>query len=562
MGKKSLTKSTSKKKTTKKKSTAKTTSKKTVSTSSKAKKTTPKKATAKKKPTLKTLRKKDFGTWAPETMYAPEPETAHFSAPPVIATDDKKTAEKLRSLLDKKFEPAEKKKAAPKKTQKKKTAKPAAAKKPSAPKKPKKKTPSREDLLQKPFDSWKPEKPFTPAEDKEAAGQFAAPPFTVDIEPEKLRELLFREFDLSKVTPKPPSEPKEKAPEKEVTEKEKPAEPETAEPAAAQEPVAEAPESEPATPEAETAEPEPAASEPEPPAEKSKSEKPPKAAKPSPKTEQPKKPSPPPSGGGGEPPIPPSPSGPQEPPSEPMSNGLKILIGGVAALFACLIIASAMNSGKYYIKETSKGTEVWKGDFAPKGKKMIIALENVKPAEDVADMVSKQKAYTLPFNYFMTRAEKLSEKPGIPDFEAIRKELKKAKKYAVSQSQIKRVSNRLKHIDFTFLLYKAEMAADQATAKGYDKALKYLKDARELAATGPQANLVKKRIQAIKAARSGSEKSDAEPKAETDNTECPAEQKDADADKAQSTDKDKDSKAPAKSKIKQQDKPKEEDHIM
>ncbi|MBS3757223.1 MAG: hypothetical protein KGY61_01015 [Desulfobacterales bacterium] len=610
MGKKSLTKSTSKKKTTKKKSTAKTTSKKTVSTSSKTKQSTSKKTSAKKKPSLKTLRKKDFGTWAPETLYAPEPETEVFSAPPVIDTDDKKTAEKLRNLLDKQFEPVKKKKTTPKKTQKKKASPTTtAAKKKAAPKKPRKKAPSIKELIQKSFDTWKPEKPFVPAADKAAAGQFSAPPFAVDLDEDQLRELLSRQFDLSKLTPKPPAEPETKpAEETEETEEkaevtEKPAEEKVTEPEKPIEPEAAAPEVEAAAPESEgpavKAEPETEAEKPEPPsvaepseeprpeapsaeaespepekktapesaeteekpaaepqkAEKKETkvkpkaeEKPPKAAKPTPKKETPKKPSPPPSGGGGQPPATPPPSGPQEPPPEPMSSGLKALIIGVAVLFACLILASALNSSKYYIKGTSKGTEVWKGNFSPRGKKMVVSLEGVEPPEDINGTVSKQKAYSLPFDYFMTRAERLSEKPGIPNFSEIRRELKKAKKYAVSQKQIQRVKNRLDQIDYTFLLYKADMASDQDTPNGYDKALEYLNEAKEYVASPSQAKRVERRIQEIRAARSAPEKPGAESKAKTGKSECPAEKKDAGSDSAKPSDKDGGPDKPKKSK--------------
>ena len=105
MGKKSLTKSTSKKKTTKKKTTtAKSASAKTDTKKSSGQKTTSKKTTSGKKPSLKSLRKKDFGAWVPETLYAPEKPEEQFEAPPVIETTDEKTARHLRELLDRKFD--------------------------------------------------------------------------------------------------------------------------------------------------------------------------------------------------------------------------------------------------------------------------------------------------------------------------------------------------------------------------------------------------------------------------------------------------------------------------
>ncbi len=599
MGKKSLTKSTSKKKSTKKKTTAKSTSKKSVSENAKTQKNTSQKSGGKKKPTLKSLRKKDFGAWTPDTMYTPEPETANFSAPPVIDTDDKATAKRLKALLAKQFELSEKKKAAPKKTQKKKTATPATKKK-AAPKKSQKKKVSIEELLQKRFDAWQPDKPFKP-EPEQTAGQFAAPAFADDVDPDKLRELLFREFDLSKVTPKPPPEPEVSAPAEAASEPEKPAEPkpvevqteasqpeeaaepETAEAAAAEEPVEAAP-AEQTEPAAETEQPqEPAEPEPEkekapeaaaetekksapeaPKAEEKKAAEKPKPQKPedSPLAKTPGKPSPPPPGGGGsEPPGPPPPSGPQDG-REPMGSGLKILIICIAALFACIILASALNSSKYYIKAGKDGAEIWKGDFSPRGKDKVITLNGVEPPEDVNGAVSKQTAYELPFDYYMTRAEKLSEKPGIPDFEAIRKELKKAKKYAITRKQIQRVENRLNHIEFTFLLYKADIAADQDLPAGYDKALDYLEEAKELAVTASQKELVENRIQEINRAMSGSEEGDEASQKPLSPPECPAKSGAAETEKPQPQKNKEKAEQPAADPKTKPDKPSEEEHLM
>ncbi len=570
MGKKSLTKSTSKKKSTKKKTTAKSTSKKSVSENAKTQKNTSQKS-GKKKPTSKSLRKKDFGTWAPDTMYQPEPQTPNFSAPPAVEAGDKETAEKLKTLLAKQFELSEKKKTAPKKPQKKKAAA-GTAKKKAAPKKAQKKKISTAELHQKQFDAWTPEKLFKP--DAKQTGQFSATPFTDAVDAEKLKELLFREFDLSKVTPKPPPEPEEPAPAEAADEAAQPAEaaePEKPDAPTPEEPMEAAPaeETEPAaetekpqetaepekekTPETATAaEPEekPAAEAPKKeekkPAEKAKPEKP----EDSPLAKTPGKPSTPPAGGGGgEPPSPPPPSGPQAG-DEPMGRGLKILIIGIAALFACIILASALNSSKYYIKAGEEGAEIWKGNFSPRGKEKVVALKEIEPPEDVSSAVSKQTAYELPFNYYMTEAEKLSDKPGTPDFAAIREELKKAKKYAITRKQIQQVKNRLNHIEFTFLLYKADMAADKGTAKGYDRALEHLEAARDKAAGESQAELVEKRIQAIKKAQSGSNNLAAQPESPADQPECPAKKE-----------KPKTTEPEEKPKTKP-DKPSEENHIL
>ena len=604
MGKKSLTKSTSKKKTTKKKTTtAKSTSAKTETKKSSAQKTSSKKTTSGKKPSLKSLRKKDFGAWVPESLYAPEKPEEQFEAPPVIETTDEKTARHFRELLDRKFDagtPA--KKSAKKKTaaqpKKKQPAKSETQKKAPARKKAKKPATTKE-LLKKQFTPWRPEKPFVPASDAQAESDFAAPPFADNADADTFREILFREFDLSKVTPKPPPEPESKSeatPEPEAEAEASPdpePEPEkTPEPAAdkplpstaellarkfdawqpekpfvpasdiqaendfAAPPFADnadadtfreilfrefdlskvtpKPPPEPEavtepTPASETkAEPEPESqAEPEPvkeeeasaesaaeakPAPEAEPKAEPKAEpepEPEPKTEPPKaeksKPKTPPpqdKGKGGEPPQPPGgPGGPTEPPQppEPMNQNLKRLIIGIAVVFALIILASALNSGQYYVKQTDSGVEVWKGDFSPLGQEKVIALKDVSPPGSLKGRVSKLEAYSLPFDYYMAKARKLSQKSGVPDFEAIRKNLEKAREYAVSNKQMQQVRHRLNHIEFTLLLNKADMTAAQESPEGYDKALDHLREARDLATTPSQRELVAKEIQKIRA---------------------------------------------------------------
>lgn len=602
MGKKSLTKSTSKKKATKKKGTTKSDAAKADTAQTKTGKTASKKAGTAKKPTLKSLRKKDFGTWTPAVSFSPKPETGAYTAPPAVESTDKESAKEIRALLKKQFETAK-----PAKKTAAKTAKKAA--KPASPKKPAKKTaprkaPTVKELLQKQFDTtwapetfftpepaevhfsappaidksdaeesgrikallgktfdlsettpstpakesgpakaeesvapekdenqtpepapqpsvaellarkfeiWQPEALFHPGPEKAADAEFSAPPIVDKDNEPKFRELISREFDLSKVTPRPPAEPEQAAPAAGEPQPEKPAEPAEQEKA----PADKAPE---AVQAEARPEPAPAADKPEakPKAEKPKSGKKEtaekqkagsaaksgkSAPKASAKDEKAKQPPQPPAGNGGEPPMPPPPGGPQEP-REPMSNALKILIISVAAIFGCIILASALNSSKYYIQPGDAGVEIWKGDFSPRGKEKVVTLEGTKMPPDMGEgAVSRQKAYSLPFDYYMQRAEKLSEKDGVPDFEAIRGELKKAKKYAVTSKQLQKVKNRLNHIEFTFLLNKADMTAGQDSAEGYEKALEYLRQARELTVTQSQKEMVARQMREIQEAR-------------------------------------------------------------
>ena len=113
MGKKSLTKSTTKKKPAAKN--ADESKKSAPSTPSKdAKKAAPKKTAAesktaapKKKPTLKSLLAKDFGSWIPDKIYAApkdKNDAKNFTAPPIIETTDKAKTKALKELMSRQFD--------------------------------------------------------------------------------------------------------------------------------------------------------------------------------------------------------------------------------------------------------------------------------------------------------------------------------------------------------------------------------------------------------------------------------------------------------------------------
>jgi hypothetical protein len=518
MGKKSLTKSTSKKKTTKKKSpatkaaSAKKDTAKSADKKSASKKSSPKKG-ASKKPTLKSLRKKDFGSWKPETLYTAEPEAGRFTAPPAVDPGEEKTAEKLRELLFKQFDPglSEKAPAAkPKKGSKKaaagkneKAPAAASAKKPAASRKPAQKAPAREELIKRSFGTWSPETLFEPVSEE---GSFASPPIADNSDADGFRKLLFREFDLSQVEPRAPEEPEEAPPaeaEAVATPQETISEPEPSE--KAPEPAAPAAETAAAEPPSQTglkaSEPSETESASKEKAEKPKKQKqqPDKTARPAAgKQDKPKMPAQPPSDSGKEPPLPPGPGGPQEPPREPMSGGLKALIIGLAVIFGLIIIASFLNAGKYYVKTTGEGVEIWKGDFSPRGLDKLASLEGVKAPEGIEGRVSREAAYALPYDYYMTQARKLSDSEEVPNYEAIREMLTKARKYAVTHRQMQQVESRLKYIEFTLLLNKADMAMGEETRRGYQQALEYLEKAREFAATPSQKELVAKQIKEVR----------------------------------------------------------------
>lgn len=556
MGKKSLTKSTAKKKTTtsaKKKSP----DKKTEAVSAKKGKTQ-KNTTKTKKPTLKSLRKKQFDAWRPEKLFVPEPDPAAknaFTAPPVTDDYGKEQAETIRALLLWDLnEPSPVAKAPepePEKAQEPAAQKPEPPKeKPPEPEPPKKQVPV-EELLTKKFDLWQPKTLYVPPADQ-SGKNCSAPPVTGDYEKdqaETIRALLL--WDLNEPSPvaraKPPEpepeKPQQPADQKPQPPKEKPPEPEAetrAQPEAESkktdqnkaeekpantEAVAEAkaePKTE-KTPEPEKKQATEAQPAPEKKPEKAeKKQKPEAAAKPE-KSEKAKASEKPASkkdsdsGGGAAGP----PGGPPEPPKPPVAEKkeppldpkLMALIAIVGLLFLLIIGASFKNADNYYLKQTDRAIEIWKGKFSPRGQEKIVTLPGQQAPETEKAVYARKEALSLAFNHFMDRADALSEAEDLIDFQSIRENLEKAKKYATTDQQKQRVNQRLETMDFLMLLYKANVAAEKQTLESLENAMEFLERAAALDISKQARRSLEDRMTAIQESASDLEEEAAAEKA-------------------------------------------------
>ena len=372
--------------------------------------------------------------------------------------------------------PAEKK--AAKRTSTQKTAKSASAKKTAA-KTPK--NPSLKTLRKKKFDTWTPASPYIPKPAPEKEKAFAAPAVTDDYSPEqaeKVRGLLLKKINLSTPEPAPAADGKASAP-------------------------AETPEPAPQAPKAPKAE-DPAASgeKPEEPTDQTRAPAGAEASGKEAPREQGKKVS-----DHGRPPEPP---GPTEPPGGggsggdksplPISRGLLGLIVVIGLLLALLIGASLQNIGNYYLKQTHSALEIWQGDFSPRGKNRVAVLRGAKAPAEIRDSYSKEKALSYAYDYYMTKADALSETSDLPDFGAIRTYLEEARQFAVTEAQKSRVKQRLHHIEYLMLLFKAEVAAEKQTTESLQAALEYLEQASALQITEAEQEVVSQRMEYTRAA--------------------------------------------------------------
>lgn len=282
--------------------------------------------------------------------------------------------------------------------------------------------PTLKSLRKRKFEGWSSKSTYVPEPDSATEKIFTAPELIADYDPadaEKIRTLIFRQINLS--TPEPGKE----------------------KPEAVQEPAGTG------TDETEAGE-KPESKQPS----DSSGEKPP-----------------------GPPQGPPGGGGKSQP---PISLGMLGLIGAIALIFALIISASINNTDNYYLKQTNKGLEIWRGEFSPSGREKIVTLRGWEASKPLKEEYSREEAFKPAFDYFMEKADTVAETRDLPDLSAIRDNLNKAKQYAITEEQKELVNRRLDRIDFLMLLYRADVAAEKQTAQGYEKAMDLLEQAEEL----------------------------------------------------------------------------------
>ena len=187
-------------------------------------------------------------------------------------------------------------------------------------------------------------------------------------------------------------------------------------------------------------------------------------------------------------------------PSDPVDNTMKIFAAGMAFLILLVVGASTSNSFKYYLNENQGALEIWKGKFAPLGKKMVIALPGVPAPEDLKDTYSSGDVYPLAFGYYIDKADALLDVPGIPDFEGIKATLNTALEYGSTNALRANAYDRLDNIDRLILTYKADVTASRGTIDDLTSAIGFLKEADKLTTDEAQEAMIAQKIASHEAA--------------------------------------------------------------
>jgi hypothetical protein len=163
--------------------------------------------------------------------------------------------------------------------------------------------------------------------------------------------------------------------------------------------------------------------------------------------------------------------------SDSMEKALKYFGVGLAIIFILIIGASLSNMNKYYIQPADGGIEIWKGNFSPMSKELLIRLPDVQAPEPIKAFYSKREIAPFASAYYSQKADALLNQPGTTDLEEIKSYLHKARSYSFSMDQQKAIDRRLAGIDFTIFLYKADVAAGKGTIADIETALGYLDEA-------------------------------------------------------------------------------------
>jgi hypothetical protein len=187
------------------------------------------------------------------------------------------------------------------------------------------------------------------------------------------------------------------------------------------------------------------------------------------------------------PPIPETvaaPPPPLEQPSEPIPTFAKYAIAVFLLLVGLVVGASLLNTGKYYLVARDGAVEIWQGRFSPKGSEPLLIMPGVQPPAEIKSVYTRQEVFPLAFSYYLQQAEEVLQTSESPDFDEIKSYLNRALSYATTAEEKAAVNARLKKIDRTLLIFKADVVAAGGSMENLRAARSYLKQA---AALGPDA---------------------------------------------------------------------------
>lgn len=187
---------------------------------------------------------------------------------------------------------------------------------------------------------------------------------------------------------------------------------------------------------------------------------------------------------------------PEEEP-DPMKKML-VYAGAALALIVFLIfVASLQNMKKYFVVERGNAVEVWKGRFSPLGRERLAVLTGVNPPAEKKEAYTRRDVFPMLFSHYIEKADAGMEAAGSPDFSKIKSILTQAGAYVTSAEERALITDRLKIIDRTILLYRADVAAEKGTIADLKTAKAHLGRAAALQPDAVLATFIQQKIETI-----------------------------------------------------------------
>lgn len=191
--------------------------------------------------------------------------------------------------------------------------------------------------------------------------------------------------------------------------------------------------------------------------------------------------------------LPPAPPSDTDSP-DPITKMLKYAAMVFVALMLTVVGASWVNTGHYYLESVGKDLQIYQGRFSPIGRNLLVTLPGVAAPKQIEDLYSAKGALVFAFQYYLKKANALSDINKTPDFDAIKTVLNQALQYAATDKMRTLAQKRLSRIDVMLLVYKSDAAAAKNTIEGVSMALGHLGQAAKIVVDSGQKRLVAKRV--------------------------------------------------------------------
>ena len=173
------------------------------------------------------------------------------------------------------------------------------------------------------------------------------------------------------------------------------------------------------------------------------------------------------------------------------------LVIGFGFLILLILFASSRNMNRYHLTSKDGALIVWKGKFSPQGRQRLVIMPGVRHTDGVKEVYRKEEVFPLIFDFYIEKADALMDVPGMLDFVGIKSYLNRALTFATTDQERLIAKDRIKHIELTILLYKADVAASKGTSAGLNNAVKYLDQAASMHPDEMEAALIQQKMESI-----------------------------------------------------------------